>query len=102
MPSYKLPRGNGFKRKCQNCGVVNPLKVLKCKCGFDFLAARTNKRLKEIRKRVEQGRNNRNYNNSTRMIAKAMDTVRYIVNYILSVYNNLQDVSDLKVFLHLR
>ena len=87
MPSYKLPRGNGYKRKCQNCGEVNALKVLKCKCGHDFESERNIKRLKQIQKRVQQGRNNRHYNNSTRMISKAMDTVRHIELYLLNTYS---------------
>ena len=78
MPSYKLPKGNGYKKKCHSCGEVNALKVLKCKCGYDFRSARNSKRLKEIQKRVQQGKNNRHYNNSTRMISKAMDTVRFM------------------------
>ena len=69
------PKGNGFRKTCKRCGEVQLLKVLKCQCGFDFATARREKRMQEIQKKVQQGKSNRTYNNSTRMIAKAKDTV---------------------------
>ena len=81
MPPVQLPKGNRFRKTCKQCGEIQLLKTRKCSCGFDFHKERCDKRLHELEKKVQQGKSNRAANNSTRMIAKAKDTVRYIIFY---------------------
>ena len=75
MNPAQLRKGNGFRKTCKQCGAIHLLKRLKCQCGYDFQILRSERRLREIEKKVEQGRSNRRYNNSSRIIAKAKDTV---------------------------
>ena len=75
MSTSQLRKGTGFRKTCKQCGEVHLLKKLKCQCGYDFQVLRSERRLRELEKKVEQGKNNRKYNNSSRIIAKAKDTV---------------------------
>ena len=75
MPHTKLPKGNGYKKKCKTCQRPLPLRITKCPCGYDFLIERNEKKKKNIEKRVKQGKNNRLFNNATRMISRAVETV---------------------------
>ena len=78
MPPTQLPKGNRFRKTCKQCGEIQLIKALRCKCGHDFHKERCEKRLHQLEKKVQQGKSNRSANNSSRMIAKAKDTVRKI------------------------